>query len=79
MKINLPITHVEKPWNISHGKYIVSKTDLKGAIPVIMHSSLSADANMVMGKGAGVDAYVAKFNPVVLASTLRPFLARMVC
>lgn len=45
-------------------------------IPVIMHSSLSAEANMVMGKASGVDAYVAKLDPVVLANTLRPFLAR---
>ena len=47
-------------------------------IPVVMHSSLSADANMVMGKASGVDAYVAKLDPVVLANTLRPFLARTV-
>ncbi len=45
-------------------------------IPVIMHSSLSADANMLMGKTSGVDAYVAKFDPAVLANTLRPFLAQ---
>ncbi len=32
MKTNLPITRAEKTWHISHGKYIVSKTDLKGAI-----------------------------------------------
>jgi len=45
-------------------------------IPVVMHSSLSSDANRTMGKTVGVDAYVAKFDPVVLAETLRPLLLR---
>ncbi|MDE3020292.1 MAG: chemotaxis protein CheV [Pseudomonadota bacterium] len=43
-------------------------------IPVIMHSSLSSEANKDMGKQAGVDAYVAKFDAAVLAETIRPFL-----
>lgn len=45
-------------------------------IPVVMHSSLSSEANRAMGKQVGVDAYVAKFDAEVLASTLRPFLTR---
>lgn len=45
-------------------------------IPVVMHSSLSSDANRSMGKTVGVDAYVAKFDPTVLAETLRPLLMR---
>lgn len=45
-------------------------------IPVVMHSSLSSEANRAMGRAVGVDAYVAKFDPVVLAETLRPLLAR---
>lgn len=45
-------------------------------IPVVMHSSLSSEANRAMGKSVGVDAYVAKFDPVVLADTLRPLFAR---
>jgi two-component system chemotaxis response regulator CheV len=44
-------------------------------IPVVMHSSLSSEANRAMGKSVGVDAYVAKFDAEVLASTLRPLLA----
>ena len=32
MKTNLPVTQAEKKWDATHGKYIVSKTDLKGAI-----------------------------------------------
>jgi two-component system, chemotaxis family, chemotaxis protein CheV len=45
-------------------------------IPVVMHSSLSTDANMAMGRNVGVDAYVAKFDATVLAETLRPLLQR---
>jgi two-component system chemotaxis response regulator CheV len=43
-------------------------------IPVVMHSSLSSEANRAMGKTVGVDAYVAKFDAIVLADTLRPLL-----
>ncbi|MEO8411974.1 MAG: response regulator, partial [Propionivibrio sp.] len=45
-------------------------------IPVIMHSSLSSEANRAMGQAVGVDAYVAKFDADVLADTLRPILER---
>ena len=43
-------------------------------IPVVMHSSLSSDANRSMGRRAGVDHYVPKFDSLVLSSTLRPLL-----
>lgn len=53
------------------------KADARFAgIPVIMHSSLSSSASKAMGSQAGVDAYVAKFDPRVLADTLGPFLQR---
>jgi two-component system chemotaxis response regulator CheV len=53
------------------------KTDARFAgIPVIMHSSLSSEANRTMGQRVGVDAYVAKFDPAVLADTLITFLKR---
>lgn len=45
-------------------------------IPVVMHSSLSSEANRSMGKSVGVDAYVAKFDAEVLADTLRPYLMK---
>jgi two-component system chemotaxis response regulator CheV len=45
-------------------------------VPVIMHSSLSSEANRAMGKAVGVDGYVAKFDAEVLADTLRPLLER---
>lgn len=43
-------------------------------IPVVMHSSLSSDANRAMGKRVGVDYYVPKFDSMVLSATLRPLL-----
>ncbi|AKH19383.1 chemotaxis protein [Sedimenticola thiotaurini] len=43
-------------------------------IPVIMHSSLSADANQELGRGVGADAYVAKFQPSELAAKLKEIL-----
>lgn len=53
------------------------KSDQRFAgIPVIMHSSLSSNANRAMGASVGVDAYVAKFDPAVLSETLIPFLQR---
>ncbi len=45
-------------------------------IPVVMHSSLSSEANRTMGQKVGVDAYVAKFDPAVLADTLVALLKR---
>lgn len=53
------------------------KSDKRFAgIPVVMHSSLSSEANRVMGQKVGVDAYVAKFDPAVLADTLVALLKR---
>ncbi len=45
-------------------------------IPVVMHSSLSSEANRAMGKTVGVDDYVSKFNPGILAETMRQYLER---
>lgn len=45
-------------------------------IPVVMHSSLSSEANRAMGKQVGVDSYVAKFDAEILADTLRPLLMK---
>lgn len=53
------------------------KSDRRFAgIPVVMHSSLSSEANRAMGAAVGVDAYVAKFHPEILADTLRPLISR---
>ena len=56
-------------------KLIKSDARFKG-IPVIMHSSLSSNANTAMGSSVGVDAYVAKFDPTILSETLIPYLQR---
>lgn len=45
-------------------------------IPVVMHSSLSSEANKALGRQVGVDAYVAKFDSGNLGNTLRPYLQR---
>lgn len=53
------------------------KSDSRFAgIPIIMHSSLSSEANRTMGQRVGVDAYVAKFDPSVLADTVLAFIKR---
>jgi len=56
-------------------RYIKSDRRFQG-IPVVMHSSLSSEANRTMGQSVGADAYVAKFDPQILAETLRPLLSR---
>jgi len=48
----------------------VKEDDRFKGIPVIMHSSLSAESNQALGEGVGADAYVAKFQPRELAGTL---------
>lgn len=57
-------------------KHIKSDPRFNG-IPVVMHSSLSSEANRAMGKAVGVDAYVAKFDAQILAETVRPLLTKL--
>ncbi len=45
-------------------------------IPVLMHSSLSADANISMGKSVGADIYVPKFDPRELTAAIKPLLEK---
>ena len=53
------------------------KSDARfNGIPVVMHSSLSSEANRAMGKSVGVDAYVPKFDGEMLADTIRPMLLK---
>lgn len=73
--LRLILTDAEMP---EMDGYVLTK-NIKGdrrfdGIPVVMHSSLSSQANKTMGMQAGVDAYVPKFDPVVLSETLRPLL-----
>ncbi|MEO1765867.1 chemotaxis protein [Thiobacter aerophilum] len=74
-KVSLILTDAEMPEMDGYvlTKQIKSDRRFEG-IPIIMHSSLSSEANRAMGQAVGVDHYVAKFDPAVLAETLRPFL-----
>lgn len=54
-------------------RHIKSDNRFEG-IPVVMHSSLSSEANRTMGRQAGVDYYVPKFDGAALSATLRPLL-----
>ncbi|MFK5913695.1 MAG: chemotaxis protein [Woeseiaceae bacterium] len=70
-RLKLILTDVEMP---GMDGYVLTKKVKSDArfkdIPVIMHSSLSADTNMEIGKNVGADYYVAKFNPVELSNTI---------
>jgi len=76
-RLNLVLVDAEMPEMDGYvlTKQIKADRRFEG-IPVVMHSSLSSAANRAMGNRVGVDAYVAKFDPKVLAETLRPLLAR---
>jgi two-component system chemotaxis response regulator CheV len=74
-KLSLILTDAEMPEMDGYVLTKKIKADRRfDGIPVIMHSSLSSEANRAMGQQVGVDNYVAKFAPAVLADTLRPFL-----
>ena len=76
-QINLILADAEMPEMDGYVLVKNIKADRRfDGIPVVMHSSLSSDANRDMGKRVGVDADVAKFDPAVLADTLRPLLQR---
>lgn len=76
-EVNLILVDAEMPEMDGYvlTKNIKSDPRFQG-IPVVMHSSLSSEANRAMGKNVGVDAYVAKFDAEVLAGTIRPMLNR---
>jgi len=76
-EVNLVLVDAEMP---EMDGYVLTK-NIKSdkrfdGIPVVMHSSLSSEANRSMGKSVGVDAYVAKFDADALADTLRPMLLK---
>ncbi len=76
-EVNLILVDAEMP---EMDGYVLTrniKSDVRfDGIPVVMHSSLSSEANRAMGKSVGVDAYVAKFDAEALSETLRPLLRR---
>ncbi len=69
--IQLILTDVEMP---EMDGYVLTKQIKNDPrfkdIPVVMHSSLSADANKSLGKGVGADGYVSKFEPTELSNKL---------
>lgn len=74
-QIQVILTDAEMPEMDGYVLTQYIKSDTRFAdIPVVMHSSLSSDANRAMGKRVGVDYYVSKFDSLVLSSTLRPLL-----
>ncbi|MEW5771846.1 MAG: chemotaxis protein [Pseudomonadota bacterium] len=73
--VQLVLTDVEMP---EMDGYVLTKnikSDPRFAgIPVLMHSSLSSDANRQLGISVGVDEYVPKFEPHRLAEALNRLL-----
>ena len=69
--IQVVVTDVEMP---EMDGYVLTRRIKEDArfdkVPVIMHSSLSAEANMAIGESVGADAYVPKFQPNELSETL---------
>ena len=76
-EVNLILVDAEMPEMDGYvlTKNIKSDPRFEG-IPVVMHSSLSSEANRAMGKSVGVDSYVAKFDGEILADTIRPMLMK---
>ena len=76
-QVQLILTDIEMP---EMDGYVLTRKVKDDArfkdIPIIMHSSLSAEANQHLGEGVGADAYVAKFEPRELATTLAKIIPR---
>lgn len=73
--VQVILTDVEMPEMDGYvlTKHVKSDPRFAG-IPVLMHSSLSSEANRQLGLSVGVDEYVPKFEPHRLAETLAHLL-----
>lgn len=73
--LKLILTDVEMPGMDGYvlTKKIKSDNRFKG-IPVLMHSSLSADTNVALGKQVGADHYLPKFDPVELSKAVLNYI-----
>lgn len=75
--IQLILTDVEMPEMDGFVLTKKIKSDIRfTGIPVIMHSSLSADSNQNMGLNVGADDYVPKFDPTNLSATIEKNIAQ---
>lgn len=73
--VSLILTDVEMPGMDGYVLTRKIKDDKRfQGIPVVMHSSLSADANVAIGKNVGADIYVPKFDPQELSKAIRSAL-----
>ncbi len=74
--IQLILTDIEMP---EMDGYVLTQKIKEDArfrnIPVVMHSSLSTQANETLGRSVGVDAYIPKFRPEELANTVLRLLS----
>lgn len=73
--LKLILTDVEMPGMDGYvlTKKIKSDERFKD-IPVLMHSSLSADTNIALGKQMGADHYLPKFDPVELSKAVLNYI-----
>jgi two-component system chemotaxis response regulator CheV len=76
-KVALVLTDLEMPemdgFTLTRS---IKKSARFGAMPVVIHSSLSGTTNEEHVKTVGADAYVAKFSAEDLSSTLRRVLGQ---
>lgn len=74
--VSMVLTDVEMPEMDGYvlTKHIKSDPRFQN-LPVIMHSSLTNESNAALGLGVGADAYVPKFKPQELASTIEALLS----
>ncbi len=76
-QLDLVITDVEMP--VMDGYSLTAHIkghEVLSVLPVLMHSSLSGEANMNKGKAAGCDEYMVKLNSLALLETVERHLAR---
>jgi len=73
--LKLILTDVEMPCMDGYvlTKKIKGDARFKG-IPVLMHSSLSADTNIALGKQVGADHYIPKFDPIELSKAVLQYI-----
>ena len=76
-RIHIILTDVEMPEMDGYVLTQKIKADPRMRdIPVVMHSSLSAEANQSLAKKVNVDAYVPKFEPKALSDTLQSIMEK---